>query len=283
VYWPASESDGAPQRNASTKPALPRGNGECILVVEDEENIRDITRRILERFGYGVLVANNGAEGLAQFTQHHDEIAAVVTDISMPVMDGPTMVVALRKIDSGVRILGCSGLSAKGQDTKTAGAGIEHFIPKPYSAEILLQNLAMLLSTKSGSQGQASPIVAPPHASAQTDRTAGNAINVRILADLVGDEPAVIKEFLEAFKNSLAASGPALRVAMEQGDCDATATLAHKLKSAARSIGAASLGDCLEAIETHANQGAKELLVQAVPLMAQYTESVDLDITEYEG
>lgn len=66
---------------------LPRGSGELILVIDDEEPVRTVARATLERFGYRVLLAANGAEGVAQFASHRADIAAVVTDMAMPVME----------------------------------------------------------------------------------------------------------------------------------------------------------------------------------------------------
>ena len=103
--------------------SLPRGSGECVLVVDDEEDIRSVTKRTLERFGYRVLVAANGAEAVSTFVHHRSEIAVVLTDMAMPVMDGPATIQALRAIDPGVRIIGSSGLAAEGHLAKATGAG----------------------------------------------------------------------------------------------------------------------------------------------------------------
>ncbi len=76
---------------------LPLGNGELILVVDDEESIREITRGTLETFGYTVLTASDGTEALALYADKKNEIAVVLTDMVMPFMDGPATIRVLRK------------------------------------------------------------------------------------------------------------------------------------------------------------------------------------------
>lgn len=145
VYLPAMTTFEAAEDVATAKPTLPRGDGEWVLLVDDEENIREITKKALERFGYRVLLACNGAEGVSTYVQHKDQIDVVLTDMSMPVMDGPSMIIALKAVDPAVRIIGSSGLAANGHVAKAIGAGVEHFVPKPYTAETLLSTLYEVL------------------------------------------------------------------------------------------------------------------------------------------
>jgi CheY-like chemotaxis protein len=73
------------------------GDGKLILVVDDEMGVREVTRRMLESFGYRALAVENGAEGLVAYAEHREEIVLVITDLMMPIMDGPAMVVELRR------------------------------------------------------------------------------------------------------------------------------------------------------------------------------------------
>lgn len=134
----------------SRAPAAPqveivRGQGELILVIDDESSVRDITRQTLEAFGYRVLTAADGAEAIAEYAQRRDEIALVLTDMLMPVMDGPTTIRALRRMDPEVKVIGASGLGANGSVARAADAGLKHFLPKPYSAEVLLLKIREVL------------------------------------------------------------------------------------------------------------------------------------------
>jgi len=145
VYLPAHAAAAADEADGGPQAQLPHGHGELVLVVDDEEAIRAVARRMLERFGYRVLLANHGAEAVALYAQHRGEIAVVLTDMAMPVMDGPALIVALKAIDPGVRIIGSSGLMTDGGTAQVMNAGVRHFVPKPYTAEIMLSTLAAVL------------------------------------------------------------------------------------------------------------------------------------------
>ncbi|MDF1826585.1 MAG: PAS domain S-box protein [Verrucomicrobiales bacterium] len=146
VYLPASESVESSVEAPPCIDSLQRGSGELILLIDDEIAIRTIGKKILERSGYRVLIANNGAEGVAMFAKQKDEISAVITDMAMPVMDGNALVVALRRIDPHVRTLVMSGHTTSGRYLGEGTETIHHFIPKPFSTETLLPAVAKLLS-----------------------------------------------------------------------------------------------------------------------------------------
>jgi len=141
VYLPAAISSEleTPKHSAA---AMPRGNGETILVVDDEQNILEITAATLETFGYRALNAKDGAEGLATFAQNQKDIAAVITDISMPLMDGPSMIKALRALDQSVRLIAMSGLMNLEQMSELDRLRVERRLTKPFTAEDLLTTLA---------------------------------------------------------------------------------------------------------------------------------------------
>ena len=146
VYLPAKTTPGAAERTAVEQTRLPRGNGELVLVVDDEESVRSVTQKTLERFGYRVLLAANGAEAVARYAQQRAEIAVVLTDMAMPVMDGPATILALRAMNPAVKIIGSSGHASQGGVAKAVGAGVQHFVPKPYTAETMLKVLADVLA-----------------------------------------------------------------------------------------------------------------------------------------
>lgn len=124
-----------------------RGDGELILVVDDERAVREVTSRTLHLFGYQSLDAADGTEAVAIYGSERSRISAVILDMRMPVMDGPATVRALRRIDPDVRILGSSGFF----DADDLGEGgdlhLEHFLAKPYTAERLLEALRRVLDS----------------------------------------------------------------------------------------------------------------------------------------
>ncbi len=126
--------------------ALPRGNGELILVVDDEASILEITRQTLEMFGYKVITAEDGAQAIGLYAMQREAIAVVLTDMMMPVMDGPALIAALYRINPAVSIIAASGLNANGNAVRAATAGVKHFLAKPYSAETMLRMLKTVLA-----------------------------------------------------------------------------------------------------------------------------------------
>lgn len=144
IYLPAIETAEAAESGA-LKVDLPLGNGELVLVVDDEESIREITRGTLETFGYNVLIANDGTEALAIYADKKNEIAVVLTDMVMPFMDGPATIRALQRMNPKVKIIAASGLGAAQRAGEGALEGVSVFLTKPYTAEKLLKTLAQVL------------------------------------------------------------------------------------------------------------------------------------------
>jgi DNA-binding NtrC family response regulator len=124
---------------------LPVGNDELILVVDDEESIREITRGTLETFGYRVMTASDGTEALAIYADRKNEIAVVLTDMIMPFMDGPATIRALQRMNPEVKIIAASGLGTGQRAGEGTLEGVSVFLNKPYTAEKLLKTLAHVL------------------------------------------------------------------------------------------------------------------------------------------
>lgn len=141
VYFPALEAEEA-FRPKIENANLPLGRGELILVVDDEQAIRQITAGTLETFGYKVLTASDGTEALALFAENRAEIKVVLTDMLMPFMDGPATIRALQRLDPEVKIIAASGLSNHRPGELN---GVKSFLNKPYTAERLLKTLAEIL------------------------------------------------------------------------------------------------------------------------------------------
>jgi len=144
LYLPAVDMPGAAE-SAALQTDLLLGHGELILVVDDEESIREITRGTLETFGYTVLTASDGTEALALYADKKNEIAVVLTDMVMPFMDGPATIRALQRMNPKVRIIAASGLGAGQRAGEGVLEGVAVFLNKPYTAEKLLNTLARVL------------------------------------------------------------------------------------------------------------------------------------------
>jgi signal transduction histidine kinase/ActR/RegA family two-component response regulator len=137
VYMPALD-DGAEATERQEQPEPPAGAGELILVVDDEEPIRRVTRGMLEAFGYHVVTASDGAEACALYRQKHDEISAVLTDMMMPVMDGAALIAELRRLNPLLPIIASSGLTEAGKEYQARSLGAQNFLSKPYTSASLL-------------------------------------------------------------------------------------------------------------------------------------------------
>jgi CheY-like chemotaxis protein len=122
-----------------------RGKGETVLVVDDEASIRNIAGKTLTATGYQVMTAADGAEAVALYLKHRNEIAVILTDLMMPVMDGRATIHALLRINPEVKIVAASGLKANGESAKVSVPGVKYFLTKPYTAETLLKTIRKIL------------------------------------------------------------------------------------------------------------------------------------------
>jgi len=126
---------------------LTEGNGETILVIEDEASILSIVQQVLETFGYKVIIATHGQDGVLLYQDRFQEIDLVISDMMMPVLDGPKVIAHLREINPEVRIVAISGLPKEDifMETRIHPDELAGFLPKPFSADVLLSTVASAL------------------------------------------------------------------------------------------------------------------------------------------
>ncbi|MBJ6724545.1 hybrid sensor histidine kinase/response regulator [Geomesophilobacter sediminis] len=143
IYLPARPG-GAAGTGIPTLPVRPaapwRGSG-TILLVEDEDQVRDIARTILASFGYEVVEATNGQEALEWYRAACDRINLVITDIGMPVMDGYQLFFELKKINPELPIIVSSGFGDKGITSRIPKEDLAGLITKPYTPSQLQELL----------------------------------------------------------------------------------------------------------------------------------------------
>jgi CheY-like chemotaxis protein len=145
AYFPATVSVHGSGRPEASAP--PIGRRELILVIDDEESIRQIASATLEANGYRVLSAGTGPDAVALFELHRTEVRAVLSDTMMPVMDGPATVRALRALAPQEPVIvttGSEGESWFGDDPVTA---VQAVVRKPYTRGDLLAALARVIRT----------------------------------------------------------------------------------------------------------------------------------------
>ena len=146
-FKPAKEKyDTAFRRVKGSANAVAKVQTGTVLVVDDEETVRDVCRRALQEAGFKVLTAADGAEGLEVFREHRALIVAVVLDLTMPKMDGHQAFNAMRMIVPGVKVLLMSGFSETEVATRFSSKTPAAFIQKPYTPEMLLSKVRSIIS-----------------------------------------------------------------------------------------------------------------------------------------
>jgi CheY-like chemotaxis protein len=147
IYLPAAPDQQA-VADAAALAAPPAGHGELVLVVDDEPAITHTARTVLEAHGYRVLLAEDATEALVLFTERAQEVAVVLTDVMMPVMNGVLFLRTLRKLKAGIPVIASTGLCDQAQLSSMKALGIETVLHKPYSSNTLLRTLHSVLHPK---------------------------------------------------------------------------------------------------------------------------------------
>ncbi|MBD2357484.1 PAS domain S-box protein [Tolypothrix sp. FACHB-123] len=120
------------------------GNGELILLVDDEAGIRQITKSSLETYNYRVLTASNGEEAVAIYAQYQQQISIVLLDMMMPAMDGAIAMRHLKEINPHIKIIVMSGLLSNHNKREIANIGVRTFLSKPCTVNELLQAISAI-------------------------------------------------------------------------------------------------------------------------------------------
>ncbi|MGD9285338.1 MAG: response regulator, partial [Desulfobacterales bacterium] len=143
IYLPATQK--TIEEPAETASELIRGSG-TLLVVDDEDLVLDVAANMLEKLGYTVLKAQNGAEAIDIFKAHKDAIKIVVLDIIMPDLGGSDVYDIIKKINPDVKVLLSSGYSVDGQAIELLERGCDGFMQKPFTMEELSGKIEQILT-----------------------------------------------------------------------------------------------------------------------------------------
>jgi two-component system cell cycle sensor histidine kinase/response regulator CckA len=147
IYFPAAEMGQVAEDERSLK-EVPVGHGELVLVIDDEASIREMARATLETHGYRVLTASDGAEAVAVYAQHRAEVKLVISDMAMPIMDGPTTVRALKRLEPKIHIVVSSGLGLGSPGTFHIADPVQGYLTKPFTTEQLLKTVREAIEAK---------------------------------------------------------------------------------------------------------------------------------------
>lgn len=127
---------------------VPAGRGETVLVVDDEATVRNLSRSVLERNGYRVLLAVDGAEAVSVFRENRDRIALVLLDRTMPRLSGVEAMASIRAIAPGVRVLFTSGYGPGEGGPEEPAAQADGFLAKPFSPDQVLAAVHAALDSR---------------------------------------------------------------------------------------------------------------------------------------
>ena len=131
----------------SEMPAVAPGT-ETILMVDDEELVRDLGKRILDRSGYTVVTAVNGKDALDMYKEKGDKISLVILDLVMPQMGGKECAQELLKLNPQAKVLVASGYASGGTRSDASQLGARGFVRKPYNIKQLLQSVRDILDSE---------------------------------------------------------------------------------------------------------------------------------------
>jgi hypothetical protein len=151
VYLPAIPEETASQGKQAAKP-LPKGQGELILIVDDEIAVLEALKMTLKNHGYQVITATEASEAIKLYTAQRQQIKVVLTDLAMPSMDGLVLTHTLKKLEPEVKILVSTGLGQEAKLQELKSLGITTVLRKPHTAETVLIALQQILTGSATTQ-----------------------------------------------------------------------------------------------------------------------------------
>jgi len=257
------------ETTGETRPAtLPdieaaRAGHRLILVAEDNEINQKVILHQLALLGYAAEVAEDGARALEMWRSGH--YALLLTDLHMPQLDGYALTAAIRGEEApGARapIVALTANALRGEERRAIEAGMDAYLTKPVQLDLLRQTLERYLPGATAGERNPAPAAAPETVGPDP---ALPLFDVSVLEELVGDDQLVVREFLQEFRRSAADLAEALRTALAGGWPAEAGNAAHKLKSAARSVGAMALGEECAIIEREARRADVGMLNARLP------------------
>lgn len=228
-------------------------DGTLVLLVDDHPTNRAVIARQLALAGYACETADDGEQGLERWRS--GRYGLVLSDVHMPRMDGYQLAAAIRagEADEGrtrTPIVALTAAALKGEADRCLAAGMDDYLAKPVGIPALA---AMLARWMPHAHPAPVPADAPRAPVAHVDHPPP--LDPEVLATLTGGDPVETRALLDDFLQSTHADLAALERAMAEGDLPGATRDAHKLKGAARMVGALELADAAEALEAAGRAG----------------------------
>ncbi|MEI7037302.1 PAS domain S-box protein [Fulvimonas yonginensis] len=272
------------QRPAAPAPLAPESEacfvGESIrlLIAEDHEINQRVIQRQLHRLGVHGDLVGDGEQALAAWRRGGYD--AILADLHMPRMDGYTLARAIRSEEAGrglarIPIIAFTANAIIGDEAKCFEAGMDDVVTKPVELERLREVLTRWLLSASPARAASGH-----EPSVRDDEAASGHLDVRVLQQLVGDEPEVVADFLNEFSQGAARLMHSLHALAPTDAWRDARSLAHRLKSSARSVGAARMGALCEEIEglCGADQATRMEMVSVLDQLEEEWKLVSEDI-----
>jgi len=256
-----------------------------VLVIEDNPVNMKLALLLLHNAGHGVLCADDAESGLTLARAALPDL--VLMDFQLPGMDG-LAATALLKQDPATAAIPVIALTALTQEVAQA-AGCDAFVAKPLHYAELYAAIDSVLEPRRaraadaamplpGADAQAAPESPPCRGTAPH---AATALHLDVLAGLVGSDPLVILEFLDAFQISAAKTALAFKAACLEHRAVAAGKQAHQLKSAAHTVGALALAELCVALEAAGQAGDSDKLTALLPVFERELEAVNIFIDSF--
>jgi PAS domain S-box-containing protein len=292
--FPVSELDmPAPSHVAPVSVEEARARGRLILVAEDDRTNQKVILQQLALLGHAAEVAENGVQALQMWRTRN--YALLLSDLHMPELDGYTLTQRIRAEEppsSHLPIVALTANALRGEAARATAAGMDGYLTKPVPLDKLRELLDRYIIPM-GNGGSlpyvttvapAPRIDAPPQTEVSVNSNPMQApphLQIAVLAGLVGDDPAVIREFLADFQISARAAAEEIRQARDAGDLAQVNATAHRLKSSSRAVGALPLGDLCAELEKVGKLGHAAMVADAYQRFVGELALVDASIEAY--
>jgi CheY-like chemotaxis protein len=236
-----------------------RDQNMLVLVAEDDRINQKVILTQLGLLGYAAEVASNGLEALQLWRD--GDYALLLTDLHMPEMDGYALALTIRLEEpKGQRmpIIALTANALVGEAHRARSAGVDEYLTKPVQLSVLGESLAKWLPHVHAASGT-SNVAATHDANAEPPP-----LQVATLHRLIGEDPAIILDFLQDFLAGMRTASKEINALYAAKDIPAMATIAHRLKSSARCVGALHLGDLCAELENATKAGGLEPVTQVL-------------------
>ncbi|MBN8705434.1 MAG: PAS domain S-box protein [Bacteroidetes bacterium] len=147
LYFPVPDDNSSPVSENAPEDVSGFEGSAILLLVEDEKPMLNLVKMFLESYGYNILTATDGQEGLAVYAKHSQQIDLVISDIGLPKLEGDAMFFEMKKINPEVKLVFASGLVEPELKRNLLAEGVIEIIGKPYDVEYLLKRAFELTTT----------------------------------------------------------------------------------------------------------------------------------------